>query len=251
MDNFQCGTVKRLVQFMYTGDYDIPEDNPTAADAAGEPVSFLDGSPAYPANPSTDEGNGTEIPPPTSPTPEPSAVPLLLGHIQANAIGDYYQVDGLVSLANNKIKQLLQNHSDDESLVASLPAAVEEAIELTGNKELFGILAEAAAVNISALLDMESFRSLSVMSDFSFHVMQGCAEENLALTAELEETQRKLRGTERHWEEQKEQLQRVRRCLEALKNTTACRNINCTAVFQCYIDPDECILRCASCRCKH
>ncbi len=32
MDNFQSNTVKRLVQFMYTGKYDDPEDQDEVAD---------------------------------------------------------------------------------------------------------------------------------------------------------------------------------------------------------------------------
>jgi hypothetical protein len=243
---------------MYTGHYDDPEDNRpgplasqeatqdrptcTAADPDGiegaEAANFLENH----ANLSTDEGNRTEgpsDPPLTLPMPESNAAPLLLDHIRVNSIGDYYQVDRLVSLANSKVEQLLRSHRKDEFWVASLPTAIEEAVELTRDKQLLRILAEAAAVSSSTLLNMEKFKSLSVMSDFSFHAMQGCAHENQAL------------NTEHQFEEQKELLRRKRRCLQVLRRTSQCRNINCSAEFQCYIDPNECILRCSICQCKH
>ncbi len=77
MDNFQPSTVKRLVQFMYTGDYDDPEDNRpgalasqeatqdrptcTAADAAGIEDTEAANFPEHHANWSTDEGMGLKV----------------------------------------------------------------------------------------------------------------------------------------------------------------------------------------------
>ncbi|KAK3899205.1 hypothetical protein C8A05DRAFT_18324, partial [Staphylotrichum tortipilum] len=243
MGNFQLSTVKKLVQFIYTGDYDVPEDNQTAEAPQTHP------------HPTGDEGSGTQghplDMPPASPMSESSAASVLLEHIWVHSIGDYYQVDKLVSLANSKVKQLLQSHGKDEILAASLPTAIEEAIELMGNKELLEILAEAATVNISTLLDTVEFKSLSVMTDFSISMLQCCVQKNQALATELEKTKRQLCAVEDCLKAQNEQLRRERQSLQVLMGTSSCRNINCSAGFMCYIDPGECILRCATCRCKH
>jgi hypothetical protein len=265
MDNFQPSTVKKLVQFIYTGDYDDPKDNRTgplliqAAPEDGPAYRAADAEtaelPQIHSDSTSGEGSGTQEDPSDMllgfQMSESNAVPFLLEHIRVNSIGDYYQVDNLVQLANSKIKQLLQSHSKDESWAANLPTAIEGAVELTGDKELLEILAEAAAVNIPTLLDTEEFKSLSVMTDFSIRLLQSCVQENQALMTELEETQRQLCAVENCFKAQDEQLRREKGCLQVLKRTSACRNANCSAQFECYIDPDECILRCARCRCKH
>lgn len=85
--------------------------------------------------------------------PRESAPPCaLFEHMRVNSIGDYYGVAGLVSLANAKIKLLLQGHVSDRnwallSLPTALEAALEAALELTGDGGLLDMLAAAAAVN--------------------------------------------------------------------------------------------------------
>ncbi|KAK4098696.1 hypothetical protein N658DRAFT_499150 [Parathielavia hyrcaniae] len=181
MDKFQPDTVRRLVQFMYSGNYDDPGDS--------------------------DDDHGTlcadSIP------SAPSVEAMLLGHIGVNSIGDYYQVDGLMSLANSKIKKLLsdRNANNHESLIAGLPAAIEAAAESTGNKELFEILAEAASRNTSCLLlDTEVLKNLSAMSDFAVSLLQAMINRNLALGTELVDTRFRLCQAEERLQERERTL---------------------------------------------
>ncbi len=114
---------------------------------------------------------------PESPLPPPksAASASLVEHIRVNSIGDYYGVDSLTSLANSKIQHLLRA-SKDPSWITALPSAIEAAVGSTGDDELLGILASAIAANISALLELDQFKSLHVMTDFSIKVLQSCAE---------------------------------------------------------------------------
>ncbi|KHO00486.1 speckle-type POZ protein-like protein [Metarhizium album ARSEF 1941] len=165
MDSFQPKTVKRLVQFMYTGDYD--ETDEYEPSAAYQNACIADGVGAEEA---ADMENKFELRTEGGCIASSSSQELMLSlpkstttsslseHIYVNSIGDYYGVDKLVSLTNTKIKQLLQSGNEDESCVADLPIAIEAAAGLTGNRELMGVLASATAANISKLLCLDQFR---------------------------------------------------------------------------------------------
>jgi hypothetical protein len=214
MDKFPPGIVRRLVQFLYTGDYNDPDHE---GDSAQDHV-----------------------------------MATLLGHIRVNSIGDYYQLDELVSLANSKVMHLIQNHrKDGEPWVATLPLAIGEAVESTGDRELLKILAEAcdSSGSISRLLDMGEFRALPVMSEFAVELVKVGIRKNQVLEEQLEETHRQLRGVMQQLDESKATLRRAEQCVGILSGTSCCRN--CSAAFQCSISPSEWILRCEVCRCRH
>ena len=189
---------------------------------------------------------------PAAPSPpESTATASLFEYVNVNSIGDYYGIDKLVSLANTKIKHLLRSNSGDQSWVASLPSAIDIAVQSTGDNELLGILASATAANISSLLGSDQFTSLGVLTDFSIKVLHSCAQEIQALAGQCEESKLQLRKAEEQIQPSKLEISTLRECLEVLKKTSQCRNLNCGAEFLCFIDPSECLLRCAKCRCKH
>ncbi|KJK73845.1 hypothetical protein H634G_10876 [Metarhizium anisopliae BRIP 53293] len=173
LDSFQCSTVKRLVQFIYTGDYDDPETpqadgnacsgNTDKADEGVLPNDQLQHS-------ASDEGSPIpfskgEFKPSLPPPSTPSA--SLLEHIRVNSTGDYYRIDELVTLANAKITHLLRSNKKDQSWVPSLPLAIEAAVRSTGDGELLDILASATAANISTVTELDQFESIRVMTGFS------------------------------------------------------------------------------------
>lgn len=189
--------------------------------------------------------------PPTPPLPKSTAAASLFEHVRVNSIGDYYNIDRLVSLANTKIKHLLRSDSEDQSWVVSLPTAIEAAVGSTGDDELLGILASAAASNISTLLELDQFKSLGVVTDFSIKVLQGCAREMLQLSEVKKRSSSEIELQKGQIQDSKSEISALKGCLAVLKKTSWCRNSNCDAEFQCFIDSDECLLRCAKCRCKH
>lgn len=174
----------------------------------------------------------------------PASTASLFEHVRVNSIGDYYGIDKLVSLANTKIKHLLRSDSEDQSWVASLPSATKSAVQSTGDGELLGILASATAANISTLLESDQLTRLGVVTDFSIKVLQILAGEREESKLQLLEAQEQIRQS-------KLEISALRGCLEVLKKTNRCRNLSCDAEFQCFIDPNECLLRCTRCRCKH
>ncbi|KJZ70529.1 hypothetical protein HIM_10073 [Hirsutella minnesotensis 3608] len=173
MHSFQPDTVKRLVQFMYTGDYD--DRDPPKADPSVDEEILEERTSAG----ATSEVHGTDESSTESlsedvdlPPQEYVSAQNLLEHICVNSIGDYYQIAGLVSLANNKISRLLQEHREDQSWVAMLPTATGAALQSTGDSELLDILAAATASNISSLVESSQLKSLDVVTDFTFKVLQ-------------------------------------------------------------------------------
>ncbi|KAL5360070.1 hypothetical protein BJX96DRAFT_174951 [Aspergillus floccosus] len=189
MDNFHVQTVKNFVQFMYTGDYDSndpPDDNRGPGSDGifyreGIPISMNapyaslpDYGPQWTAN----EVSRTETP--AMPTLLPTAAAALLNHIRANSIGNYYRVDKLVTLANSRLKRLIQWYGGSKDLLSVLPTAAEEAVGSTGDKELLEILASSVGSHIRdletlGLLDQPRLKGLGFESDFSIKVLQKCS----------------------------------------------------------------------------
>lgn len=187
---------------------------------------------------------------PVAPSPPESTVTAsLFENVNVNSIGDYYGIDKLVSLANTKINRLVQSNSEDQSWVASIPSAIDIAVQLTGDDELLGILASATAANISSLLGSDQFTSLGVLTDFSIKVLHNCAQEIRILAGQRDENKLQLRNAEEQIQQGKLDISALRGCLETLNKTSHCRH--CATEFQCFIDPSERLLRCAKCRCKH
>ncbi|OAL29216.1 hypothetical protein AYO20_09269 [Fonsecaea nubica] len=251
MDNFDPKVVKQLVQFMYTGDYDIEEVRRDASEEATSEVvgDVVDGGSLSDGQSQPDENEINRTGSPSAPQPEVSARDPLLEHIHVNSIGDYYGIEALVSLANSKIEQLLQDDPAENSWVETLPGAIEAATHSTGDQEVLRIFATAIAPNISSLLGMEQFRRLSVLTDFSLTVLDKCARKIHALSLQDQSNKYLLQDWERRRGEQDTEIAKLKDSLRMLNRTRQCRN--CMAEFTCSIDTRECILRCTKCLCKH
>ncbi|RCI10017.1 hypothetical protein L249_8698 [Ophiocordyceps polyrhachis-furcata BCC 54312] len=163
MDAFDPDTVRRLVQFFYTGDYRLT---------------------ALP-----------ELEPPLI-----GSVDSLNMHIKVNSIGDYYGVTKLMSLANDKIKHLIQQEHKRRDVsaavsgwVENLPAATELATSSSGDHELLAILAAEIAKNLSALTLSRDFRNLNVVSDLAFKVLEACVKEIQGFTMQINKMETQLR----------------------------------------------------------
>lgn len=177
-----------------------------------------------------------------------SASASLIEHIRVNSIGDYCGIDQLVSLANSKIEGLLEN-SRDQTWIASLPTATELAVRSTGDVKVVDILASAAGANISRLLDSNQFKTLDLTTDYWIKVLQRCAQDFVALEIKYLAMKWEHLESEEAARDLRTELRSLKRCLEVLNRTSGCRN--CSVEFMCTIDPDESLLRCGKCRCKH
>ncbi|KIW90258.1 uncharacterized protein Z519_08902 [Cladophialophora bantiana CBS 173.52] len=169
MDSFHPRTVKRLVQFLYTGDYDVDDDEHEATQG-----KLL-------------EMTSMKLRKPPLQLPQAlNATACLFEHIRVNSIGDYCRIDELVSIANTKIQHLVRSDgtSNIESRIESPPEATETVVRSTGDDELRRILASATVPNI-AFLEPDHFKKLSVGTDVSTMAMQGCAQKNKDLMGKI------------------------------------------------------------------
>jgi hypothetical protein len=184
MDSFHVQTVKHFVQFMYTGDYDSndpPDDDRYPGSASFDsdrfPTHMID-----PRNaPQWTAGGESSTMTATASAPSPTAAASFLDHIRANSVGDYYKVDGLVALANGRLKRLIERHGGSKDFLSVLPSAAEEALGSTGDKELRETLASAIGEHIAdledqGLLNETQLKALGFETDFAVKVLRNCLQ---------------------------------------------------------------------------
>ncbi|RDA91916.1 hypothetical protein CP533_1320 [Ophiocordyceps camponoti-saundersi (nom. inval.)] len=184
MHEFDVETVKQLVQFFYTGDYD---------DAS---VGCVDvNNEVGEASSDSDQPDGGANSPTSMPKSRPAAsTESLTTHIKVNSIGDYYGVTKLISLANAKVKELIERENErdgsdaaDSAWVMNLPNATELATGSTGDPELLSILSAEIAKNLSALILVNDFKNLDIAPDFAFMVFEASAKESQSLMMQIQD----------------------------------------------------------------
>ncbi|PFH63174.1 hypothetical protein XA68_17283 [Ophiocordyceps unilateralis] len=162
MHAFEPETVRRLVQFLYTGDYSASSDAST-----GDGDNPVQGASPHSNHDVPKEEEHSSLP------QETNTIRSLNDHIKVNSIGDYYGVTKLVSLANEKISAvfLAGQMKSDKALVQSIPAATKFMFASTGDNELVDILSRQTAANISTLRFSDDFKNLEAVSDYSLRIM--------------------------------------------------------------------------------
>ncbi|KAM5354579.1 hypothetical protein ACJ41O_001226 [Fusarium nematophilum] len=156
VEAFDIATVRRMVEFMYTEEYEIGSvkettDHETEASRA--------------------EVNVTERNPPHQQPEWTEVTEALLCHVCMNAIADYYNVPKLTQLANSKIQCTLR----DSWKAESFSHAVKEVLSSNGDAVLQEVMASTAVYHIGELVESQSFAGLEVMSDFGIRVLRSCA----------------------------------------------------------------------------
>ncbi|KAK7576795.1 hypothetical protein V3481_015357 [Fusarium oxysporum f. sp. vasinfectum] len=152
VEAFDVATVRRMVNFMYTEEYEVGYVHEASGSATGH------------------ETERTEV------------TEALLCHVRVNAIADYYNVSKLTQLANSKIQSILR----DSWLAESFSHAVKEASVSTGDVALHDIITSTAAYHIEELVEFQSFADLEVMSEFSIKVLRSCARRICDIESQLQ-----------------------------------------------------------------
>lgn len=111
----------------------------------------------------------------------------LLCHVRVNAIGHYYNIPSLVTLANDYIDSTFRKRWS----VDSFSVAAIEALSRTGDESLHSIMSDAAADHISELVQSKKFEKLKTNQDFICRVLNSCANRICHLRADLQEAQSK------------------------------------------------------------
>lgn len=248
MDKFEPRIVAQLVKFLYTGDYNDYEhrhEDPMKS-ASGQNGQGMGIRPSRnhseeltnlllckeantQVSVAEDKNISSLSAEPLPPAADPAA--SLIHHVHVNCIGEFYAIDSLVSLANTKIKNLIDAQGHDKSWVSYLPFVTEVALESTGDDGLLNILASASAENMEILIDRENFSDLNAVSDFSLRVLRYSNQKIRNLTESMKRVEGQLAelGT--------------KSALEAYNHEEKTKGG--------YISPEERILRSRKCRRRH
>ncbi|KAK7751004.1 hypothetical protein SLS62_006989 [Diatrype stigma] len=179
--DFDVATLRRMIQFMYTGDYQVEEleNGVGTGDNNGGAFSPSDGS-AIKTN---------KRAPVASDSSESN---LVIYHVRMNEIANYYDVPRLVQLANSKADYLLKNNWSTEAFVGAMREAV------AGEKGLQHILAAAASQHMDDIVPHRGFAQLDTISPFALELMRILREEiqNLTAIRSMLEKDRARRGSD-------------------------------------------------------
>ncbi|KAL7944211.1 hypothetical protein V8C42DRAFT_326164 [Trichoderma barbatum] len=258
IEHFDSETVRRMVEYLYTGNYDSDQAQEQSKAAAGVATSGALTSAS--SSVSTTADTAPPVPPAAASTQG------VLSHVRVNAIGDYYGIQGLMLLANQKIQQAYQNKWDANAFLTS----AKEALDSTGDKKLHRMMALLAAQNLNALIASPQLADL--VGDFAAEILRFHAHK-------FEEAEREHRNnTSRasiaaHVAASKQHGDLLAKCQAAEAKTGRvlanigrvvttmgqreyCRNNACEAEFGCYLeqvgdDEPTYVLRCTYCRCRH
>ncbi|GFP54272.1 speckle-type POZ protein-like [Trichoderma asperellum] len=234
---FDAETVRRMVEYLYTGDYDQFKEasNVVAATSA-----------ATPSPPNTVQSQGSSAPANTAPantapantapaTPALVVAKGTLHHVQVNAIADYYGIQGLGLLANQKIQQAYAVKWDPKSFIASAKAA----ISVSGDKSLHGVMALLTAQNLKELLKSGELASLvgefaASVLHFHAHLLDAARQEQGQVEVQQQsDLQARCQSAEAR---ATRIIENIGRLVSVLCEREYCRNGACQREFGSYIE---------------
>jgi hypothetical protein len=183
-----------------------------------------------------------------------------------NAIADYYGIQGLALLANQKIQQAYFTNWDANAFVASANAAIND----SGDKSLHNMMALLTAQKLKELL--KSGQLPGLVGDFAasvltyhVHLLEASQREQDQVAQQQQQaqatTQQQLNGLEFRCQAAEARatriIENVGKLVSLSNNQMCCRNISCEGDFGSYVEPTgdlaepTYILRCSWCHCKH
>ena len=174
MDNFDLATVKRMVEFMYTGKY-----------SAGTDEISLDTSKTATLAKSEDAGAKTA----SEEAEHTKSLEILKIHVRVNAIADYYDMPRLRDVASSMIEGIFTRLGFSVNVFLDV---LKEATEITGDKGLHRVLGLVAANHLEELILNENFRAIDIMKDgFGGNLLFACVQLITATRSSLK-TEREL-----------------------------------------------------------
>ncbi|PYI01498.1 hypothetical protein BO78DRAFT_435801 [Aspergillus sclerotiicarbonarius CBS 121057] len=228
VQRFGIPTVKRMIDFLYTGEYDVIKQ----------------------VKPEHDDTNAGPS----------STAEALLPHVFVNAIADEYEIVELAKLTNIKIKQFLQLLWCREGF----EEIVKTVYEVTGDTVLRRTMAAAICEHLDDFCKPEVLKAL-FPDELARHVIQAMKSKYEWLQPQLVVMQQSLVSSDSKVAEMKaakDALQKQMKTMTAsveqghklLHDTTRCRQ--CGMLFLGILETNTAngsgyILRCKDCRTKH
>ncbi|KAI8633720.1 hypothetical protein F5Y19DRAFT_250723 [Xylariaceae sp. FL1651] len=147
---FDLATCERMVEFLYTGDYEFPETvEPSEPSHQHQNKSTADAN--------IDVGDSTK------------SLELLPSHLYVYAIADEYDIPDLCQLASKKIQQALESNWSAGAFIV----LIKEAISMSIERETFYEMAAAMTVrHIEELGQLDTFTTLELPVEFTAQLLR-------------------------------------------------------------------------------
>lgn len=168
-----------------------------------------------------------------------------------NQIAAYYNVPGLVELANSNIKQCL----DADFSVTAFCHVAENLSSSSTDENWQSILAKIVPHHVAELSGSRVLQQLQDMRGLAFECLTVCISRLEDLEASFLALTVSAANTREEMVKYRETSEGMKECHDRLRSTSGCSN--CGTEFGCEITPrirssDHLyIVRCADCRCKH
>ncbi|PON25785.1 hypothetical protein TGAM01_v205222 [Trichoderma gamsii] len=197
---FDADTVRRMVEYMYTEDYDQGRENSEVATPVAigtpstvpsiAPTTTPSNAPSATLNATANGQSSSAIVNTALSTPAPIFTEDTLHHVQVNAIADYYGIQGLALLANQKIQRVYYTSWDPKTFVNSAKAATS----ISGDKSLHNMMALLAAQKLKELLKSGQLPSLvgdfaALVLTFHAHLLEASQREHNQVTLQQQQAE--------------------------------------------------------------
>ncbi|GAW23126.1 hypothetical protein ANO14919_126760 [Xylariales sp. No.14919] len=237
---FDLPSVKRLIDFMYTGDYQLSSytasdvlstsyaaEQDSATEELGREVVMVD--------------NGSDSAVNTSDYERTSSVcEQLISHSRVNAVADYYDIPALETLSIEKARRILKSNWSAHDFCAFL----RQSSGSTGDGEFFRMLATIAMEHLEEISENHLLDDTNAVRDLSPYMVSICCSMLLEVRRLLETTTQKA----------VESSTGLAECESLLSKWSSCRNPECSAEFNCRFETKGSpayFLRCSKCRYRH
>ncbi|KAF5022190.1 hypothetical protein F66182_5777 [Fusarium sp. NRRL 66182] len=194
VNEFDTCTVKHMISFLYTGEYQISsssEDEITPDNEEMEPEAapYTDeaepdaGSNAEEIEHETDSVSGSSVS--SQEEENNNIIDTLLSHLRVNAIADYYDIKGLAQFSNSKIQTILEQGQDADVYLGILPELS------TSNRDasLNTIIATSMVDSIDELADSEEFQKMELEHRLAMEIIRACSNQINRLELQLSSAQ--------------------------------------------------------------
>lgn len=161
---------------------------------------------------------------------------VLCWHLNANAIGDYYDIEPLCLLARSKVQSAVEADWSPDDFLHLLKKTCTT--RKTGDIEFHRLLGQIISKHLEDLTGLQDLDALDMPADIATSVVVSSAERVRSLQMKVRYQVNAIDSLEQSKKALEAQVSNAHRVHETLSYYSACRNSNCTETFPCYIEQD-------------
>lgn len=176
---------------------------------------------------------------------------VLCCHLNANAIGDYYNIKPLCMLARSKVQSAVEIYWYPDDFLYLLTEACTT--RKTGDVEFHRLMGQIISAHMEDLTGLQDLDALDMPADIATSVVVSSVERVRSLEMKVRYQGNTIESLEQSKKALEEQVSNAHGVHETLSYYSGCRNSTCSETFPCYIEKDDHTynLRCSRCRCRH